>query len=220
MKDHTPSRTLSVTIDADGIHIDASHACDLPIAMDAVQRMAAASKDLPADDAAPARAKAGIAARRPAPRGRRPSSRSMEVWQAPNDPLDDLGPFSPETAEEQRARRQVALLDDDWFVEFRRGIEIEVVKEQAAAQKGTAALAPDDDGFSDDASFDPTDPQTTALLHAAHIRSLIGPDDDEEWDEEMDGDEDADDRAFDAGTGLASSPSAGLALRTLSTRIH
>jgi len=212
MKDQTPPRTLSIVIDDNGIHIDAAHAEDLPIAIEAAQRMTAALPGKASRGTSRVRGKNHDA--------HAPSPTSMRVLSSPEPLDDDLGPFSPETAADRRACRQLSLLDDDWLVEFGRGVEIEDVKTRLAAlESGDSIQGNLDDGL-DESLFDLTDPQTDALLqHEAHIRSLIGPDDDEEWDDEMDGDEDGDEDGHAMGARPASS-SARIRMQPSSTRLH
>lgn len=220
MNQQTPARTLLITFDDDGIHIDASHTCDLSIALEAAQRMVAVPTGLAPDTATPDRAT--TTAPVPCPPARpalRPSVDSMRVRQGPVLADDSLGPFPPETAEEARGRRQLAVLDDDWFVDFRRGIEIEIVKDQAAAERDGVNV-PSDDDWTDGLSLDLPAPGTAALLHAAHIRSLIGPDDDEEWDEEMEEDDGESDVAEMGDTASFRSGLSGIRMTPPSTRLH
>jgi len=212
MKDQNPPRRLSITIDDNGIHVDATHVEDLAVAIEAAQRMTALHPVVPSRGASRVPGKNHDA--------HEPASSSMRVLSSCELLDDDLGPFSPETAADRRARRQLSLLDDDWLVEYGRGLEIEDIKARAAAL-ASDSLEGGADNELDDALFDPADPQTAALLrHEAHIRSLIGPDDDDEWEEEMDGDDalDAGDDAIDGWS--PASLSADIQVRSPSTRIH
>ncbi len=211
MKDHTPPRRLSITIDDDGIHIDATHRDDLAIALEAAQRMTAALPGMSSRDASHVRGQNHGA--------RAPESSSMRVLSS-HEPLDDdLGTFSPETAAGSRAHRQHSLLDDDWLYEYGRGLEIEDIKARAAALASSSLEGGADDEL-DESWFDPADPHTAALLrHEAHIRSLIGPDDDEEWEEEMDGPGNDDDEETDSSPSIHTA-SFGVAMASPSTRLH
>lgn len=210
MKDQNPPRRFSITIDDEGIHVDATYAEDLPIALEAAQRMTAMHPVLPSRGASRVSGKNHDA--------HEPASSSMRVLSSCELLDDDLGPFSPETAADRRARGQLSLLDDDWLVEYGRGLEIEDIKARAAAL-ASDSLEGGADNELDDSLFDPADPQTAALLrHEAHIRSLIGPDDDEEWDEEMEEDE-LEDGELD-GPASSHAVSAGIGLTPPSTRLH
>ncbi|WP_036142179.1 hypothetical protein [Luteibacter sp. 9135] len=216
MKDHTPPRTLCVTIDDDGIHIDATYAEDLPIALEAAQRMTVMPPATPSRDASRVAGKNHDA--------RSPASTSMRLLSSPDGLDDGFGPFSPETAADSRAHRQHSLLDDDWLYEHGRGLEIEDIKARAAALASGSLEAGSLEGGADDeldeSWLDPADPQTAALLrHEAHIRSLIGPDDDEEWEEEMDGPGNDDDEETDSSPSIHTA-SFGVAMALPSTRLH